>query len=1069
MRLLVLHLSDFHFDGGGANPIIYESEHVINAALGHAPGADACLIVATGDFINKGDVKGFEWAGVFLDDLRTYALKFNPDLIWLGEVLVPGNHDVHLPELPEDAFSHRSAIENLRELKVLDAECVPLAIALKAQSDYLAFDRGRTHKLGTEKMWWTREFSVGESMIEILCINSSALAFDKNDFGKLRALIPNLDENKGNSLRIVAIHHPFNWLAPDNARALERFVTGYADVVLSGHEHEGTNFVKHKDGSAETLYFLADAIGESPKSSGFATILFDLSSRQRTTTTFIRGNTHYNVQREMPWMPIRREIGAAADGFVVSENFIEVLDDPGFATETNRGVRMQDVYVFPRLQSISFETKGAKTGTSKHGPKTKTSDSPLEAVTNVQAVPGNNPNLEVVSSSMSLADELEDGSRVFIVGDHRAGKTTLLQQVFLRLRERGFVPLIVGMRDLGQGDIDKMEKGILKKVEQQYGASNVERYIQLPLSKRAILVDDFESTAGSLKEYRLLLDSLKKKSGITLVTGDESLVLRQIMAAIASPELLGFKFYRIQTLDPKQQREMAAKVHDALADIDGSQEDCAYLNEIEKQLELILGNGTVRPLPGEVKSILRDIIRNQHQGTEFGAYGFHYDRMIKQDLSVGISSVNKDVSEPLMDVVQTFLTEFAFDLYVHGEIEAGEERMTDLHKKFSTERFAISQDRLLEVLRISDLVVKRDDAYRFRERYQRYYFLASKFKEMIVADATRAEAREMLSNLVSSLDKLESAEVVLFTIYLTNDPWLLGKVQQHAANVLGDQMPCDMETCFGFAYLKDEENKKTSAGTSKRKKEQPISSNIDLWIDSDGEIAESSDVGGAQKDSEEERELRLNTTITRMNEAFNTLNIIGQAVRNYPAKLTMPLREQLVEEVYFLGLRACSEFNDLIREERQELHMLSSRYLKVHGKSHQDLFQTRVDMMASQLVAMCGFGVVRRITNAVASPHIQDTLIKVGSNDPRVSVNIIRSSVLLDLRKRSPQELAKFFRDLEGNFVARSILQNVVANHLRTFRAKDNRRTALASAVGIDPDNPRFFSSPFKPRSIGKS
>ena len=314
-------------------------------------------------------------------------------------------------------------------------------------------------------------------------------------------------------------------------------------------------------------------------------------------------------------------------------------------------------------------------------------------------------------------------------------------------------------------------------------------------------------------------------------------------------------------------------------------------------------------------------------------------------------------------------------------------------------------------------------------------------------DDLRAHARAILDSLIDTINLQESADVVLFTVYLTKDKWLLRRVLDRAKQILAKEDECDMDTAF--------------------KGRTDPSSNQEAAVVTE----EDEDVMGGREMLEQESDLDeyLITTLRNMNEAFNTLNVIGQVLKNYPTRIELEVRKGLVAETYALGLRALSCFIKLVDVGRVELDSLTRKHLRLSGKRLRLADPDSGNQIASRLVAMCAFGIVRRTTIAIASPHLEPVLLDVGKSDKRVCMRLARTGVLLDLRLLGNAEVRSLYVDLEGNPMAQAVLRNVVIAHLRTFRALQPRRAALCSAVDVDPNMPSLFGTPDKLRRSGSS
>jgi hypothetical protein len=612
----------------------------------------------------------------------------------------------------------------------------------------------------------------------------------------------------------------------------------------------------------------------------------------------------------------------------------------------------------------------------------------------------------------------------------------------------GYVPLMLKPDDFKRRDLDSVFERLKARADEQYGSGGGQRYLKLPLLKRVLLVDELDALDLTSKELIELLGILRKVCDFSIVFGDEFSLLRQVFAAIDMPDLLDYRIYRLLEFDPKQQREMSSKLYECYGNEIDDDERGAILARLDSNLKSVLGEHILTPYAGEVTMILRELLTQSNSGAQNGAYGFYYDTQIKSDIACALKG-SKETQQPQADLIELFLAELAIDLFRLETFVASDATIDMVVERLRTQKHRIYRESLLNVLQSARLLVKRDGGYSFRERYQRLFYLAQNIRNLLNDDRSREAGQEFLLELINTIHERESADVVLFTVYLTANPWLLDQLSKRASMIFPDEEECDMDK--HFAFIQKSRDSVTEA-TIRPKIGHMGELDSEILIDEDADFSTY---------SEEDLEDLLNDTIREMNRAFNTLNILGLAVRNYPAKIDVSLREEIVSSGYSLSLRALSAFMTLVRKGNKELELLAKRHLKVNAR------HAGVDI-AARLVSICSFGAIRRATQAFASPHLELVLQSVWENDTRVSARMLRFSVLLDLRRAGQHEADRLYKTLDENDMAKVVLGFVVQNHLRVFRASNDRIKKLSSAVGLDPNSITIFHDPVKPKSVGK-
>lgn len=1047
MRLLVLHLTDLHFDGEGDNRAITRYRELAAACCGSIPGLTHLLVVITGDLVEKGQAGGFEWARTMLSEFRDAAKAFSPLIESVDFVVVPGNHDTVRPAAEVEAFAWEKAREDLLRNPLAAPNATAASIRVQHQEDFFSFESamcGTLPRSGLARLSWKVNFDYPDIPVEVLCLNTSWMCKDQNDYGRLLASLPASHHSPGdNTLKIVAMHHPWAWLQRDNARAVERLLYPYADIILSGHEHTAEKFVKHTLGRAENAYFEGDAF--SGPHGGFAAIVYEPTTKQRKTYSFCWQVDGYAELGQRDWAPMRRGLGGPADGFLLTPKFEDFLESAGLVLpEGSPPIRLEDIFVYPKLRDITLELKAIVGGPGAPPSKKVSSDVMARAAVKSAGTP--KVSLGAVRSAADVVGNIEHESHVLILGEARSGKSALLRRYYQELRGKGLVPLLIKPEDCRVSNIDKLHQALLERAKEQYDDDGGRRYASVPLSRRVLLLDELHSLDFTNAQLKTLFENLGKLASKVIVTTDELYLIRQAFAAVDAMELLDYKILRLLELNPHQRRELTVKLHVATGAVHDS-EAFASINNLDDGVTAVIGASFVTPYAGEVKEIARQLLFDPQGTGGHGAYGFYYDAQIKGDLRTALRGLSKERAEPLAGALDAWLAALAMRMHRTKTFIVSEPDIDELIEEFRLQKVPINRDALISVLLTSRLITSREGGYCFRERYQRLYYLARFLEDMLLDDLTRDEAQGILQEFVDSIDQRESADVILFTVYLTKNSWLLQRLVESAQAVFDEEPECDMSTAYDFAY-------------SSNQSLAVLNSKLPVDCDDDEGDGKPAILPALPKSIEPSTlEEKVSTTLRRMSGAFNILNILGLAVRNYPLRIPLHLREQMVSNGYSLGLRSLSAFLSLLKDGKGEFATLTRRYLKVEPGAAEP------SLITAHLASICSFGVVRRISQAFASPHLELLLADIWEDDDRVNAKIVKTSVLLPLRGTDPN-LKGLKEELSKNPIAAIVLTYVVANYLRTYRVTNERRLKLCNAVGLDPNVAEYYYDPVRPRSL---
>jgi predicted MPP superfamily phosphohydrolase len=242
-----LHLSDLHYQPDDA----YNRDEVLKALWQDLrnrrdidPGLEQLdFIVFTGDITYHGIPNEYELAVKnFIQPLFDHT-----GLDWAQLFVVPGNHDVCRDDMTPfskriaSTLSTRDDVTRLLEIMDDDHQLV-----FKRQRAYRAFfERHFPHlQLDARGYFYVAQLSIRSRQIAIIGLNSAwSGEGGKADQGNLvlgeRQVSAALEGTEQADLRIVLLHHPFDWLQDDNedTGGVIRRLESRCEVILSGHLH----------------------------------------------------------------------------------------------------------------------------------------------------------------------------------------------------------------------------------------------------------------------------------------------------------------------------------------------------------------------------------------------------------------------------------------------------------------------------------------------------------------------------------------------------------------------------------------------------------------------------------------------------------------------------------------------------------------------------------------------------------------------------------------------------------------------------------------------------------------
>jgi predicted phosphodiesterase len=238
-QITVLHLSDLHLTSDTSVLKNIDSEQfkaeLLKKITEYNEKNKIDFVVVTGDIIFKGNVQDFGLAKNFFKEIEN-TLSLGPDKL----IFVPGNHDgIRFPEYNGKIVTDNQTFQ---------------AHILTRFSDFCrfsrSFDRCTYKKIsGTDahRSFDVRNVEINGTKIRFILLNSALYYNQKGEYKKLiitnyqlENVLANCKTNFDPDITIALMHHPLDWLNPNDKQDLMRYFKDKLkiDILLHGHTHE---------------------------------------------------------------------------------------------------------------------------------------------------------------------------------------------------------------------------------------------------------------------------------------------------------------------------------------------------------------------------------------------------------------------------------------------------------------------------------------------------------------------------------------------------------------------------------------------------------------------------------------------------------------------------------------------------------------------------------------------------------------------------------------------------------------------------------------------------------------
>jgi predicted MPP superfamily phosphohydrolase len=434
----IVHLSDFHLN----KDHLYDAENFILKALvkdlrNYNNDEPIDLILFSGDLVDKGGIsfdKGIEDAFLIFEERVLEPIFKELSISNKLFFFCPGNHDID--RYADDKYVEQGLCQVLTCTEEVNKFIASNNEAgIKRILPFKDFEKAyhksypETHKITNFHSSYIA--SIGPHKVGITCFNSCWRCYDsESDKERIvlgeRQVIEAREIIKDCDLKLAIMHHPLDWLAEFDKKAVRNFLHKDYDIIFCGHVHEGTSWVN-------TSYYGGLLVSVAPSNwsfnirntdriyaNGYSIIDYDIL-RQKITVHHRR----YSHQKESfdPNTDLANEFGIAMFDIPRSSELSAIQEEIQVATQ------IEDVYcqsINEHLLSYNTDTKAPK------------SIEELFVHPRLVHKIEPDPEKEEQEENYEILQLCDTDENIVIFGTKESGKTILLDKILIDLTKNIF-------------------------------------------------------------------------------------------------------------------------------------------------------------------------------------------------------------------------------------------------------------------------------------------------------------------------------------------------------------------------------------------------------------------------------------------------------------------------------------------------------------------------------------------------------------------------------------------------------------------------------------------------------
>lgn len=1004
MRVGILHLSDLHIE---SDNYLDKVDAVVNACSYDVKQISHLYIVITGDIVKFGRKEEYDNAKGFISILQEKMKPAN-SLLQIKFVIVPGNHDCCFDNVKT---TRKTIIKDC--LKDMIEENDYFIDALAVQENFWNFYNELNKEIPSDKISYKVECTPFlNNKIIFHYYNSSWMSEINEVYGGIVIPENKFLENNNGDITISLFHHPLSWLSPNtknnNKARFEEHLINTSNIVLFGHEHDKGQFKNIQQKNNNVIFSEGKAFQkDNSTETGFNYFDVNLSENKVSCKVYSWNADCYSAEQEEIFSLLKKEKRA----FSLTNEFatkIETLKIP-LKHSRKENLVLSDVFIFPDLEPIKDE--------------------------------------EVIQyiDSKELLEQIkkEENLKAVLEGDDQSGKTTLLFSIYKNLYDNGFMPIYIRGKYINSTDI----KDIIKKaVKEQYNSNDVNLVFQQ--SKKVLLFDNLQNTALNPKYKSTLLKNLDAQFDYIVITTSNSTISN--LAVDEINVLKGYSKYRLLPLGYEKRGELIEqwlRIGENVMTV-REEEILKSLQYKFNEINSLIGNRLMPSYPIFILTLLQGLDTQIFQDVSQTSYAHCYHALITAGL----------VKEGLKNELNGYfnlLKELSYFLFDDKKVDHFTASIFDTFFTKFKESYFISHNasQILQHLSNANILKFDDEYYSFSYKYIFYYLVAQK----IAAEVEQHEA--LIEGLCKNIHLEKSANILIFLSHHTKAQILLENIIFTSWLPFENILPITLSTTDPFStfisnfvneiqgeMIKIEERNPTE----ELKKEQQQKDKLERKQNNHTEKA---------------NDYELPKEVIEINQALQTIKILGQIVKNQKGDFEKNKLIELVENAYNSTFRLINFFGGIFNSEKDSIIDALCDELEERNKNNLEFseFIKRMDReefrkQITKFLQFISYGIcidgLNNLMFAVGSQGVDELYDAVTEKIDTPAAKIITFAIKSYYGSINIRDLETLFKEMEHNHIAKNILRFYVKKHLYTNHIERTKRERIIQIAGFKPNIP---------------
>lgn len=443
-------------------------------------------------------------------------------------------------------------------------------------------------------------------------------------------------------------------------------------------------------------------------------------------------------------------------------------------------------------------------------------------------------------------------------------------------------------------------------------------------------------------------------------------------------------------------------------------------------IDVLKGNGYMPCIPPHILIILQQLeysIDGSNQ--ERSNYGYLYEFLITKsilDMSQNCKYIHKDIAFGILTNIAEYML-LEGTRVISGDVYKS--IVYQYNKDFQTD--ANAEQYINEYGRV-ELINEKEGQVAFVYPYIHYYFTA----KYLANNINKEWAREKIKTMSGKLYEEECGDIMIFLCHLSKDDFIISTVLENSKDILSDKNIFDFEEHKSIQlsfdeYLKsdfipenDIEQRKEELIEARDKQESKVKKQKKIEV------------------IEENREY-----VYTLDNAFKTIEVIGQILKNYPGTIKGTVKNELLEAIYTVAMRTLSCTSEILyggikRIFEDICDKIQPTPSQIEIERIKELSR-KLNFSMDNLFGLLSYAMIRSLANSVANKALLPVITQSPLND-KIGYSLMKDSIQLNEFGTIPVELILKEYDSyndKGNIFAAKLLRLYVFDHYYAYGSKD--------------------------------